>query len=103
MLDERRKLDDADPVDMALNAKILQAVGFLGSHPLAEQVFRVVTNQIGATGWQIARELQQPPKTVELTLSDLVKHEVVKADGQGLNAYYIPSGQAYIVRERMAS
>lgn len=101
-LDERAVWSDVTSMDATLDSKIFRAAGYLGLNPLADQAFRLVTKHIGVTGWQIARELNRPAKEVEKTLSDLVQIEVVKADGQGLNAYYAPSGEAFILRQRMA-
>ena len=75
--------------------KIFKAAEFMGAHPLAGQIFRVVYNQVGVTGWQIVREVQKSPQEVEKTLSDLLNLEAVRADGQGLDGYYVPSGSAY--------
>ena len=90
-------------MNAATDTQIFRAAGFLDSNPLAAKIFQKISNQIGVTGWQIARDLKQSPKDVEKSLTDLVQIEVVRADGQGLNAYYAPSGQAYILRQRMAS
>ena len=80
------------------DARIYYAVGYLAANPSAARIFRVVTDQIGVTGWQVARASMQQPNETEKLLGELLQINAVKADGRGLDAYYAPSKEAYLLR-----
>jgi hypothetical protein len=80
------------------DARVYRAVAYLAANPLAASVFCAVTDQIGVTGWQLARRSLERPGEIEKILRTLVQINAVRADGHGLDAYYVPSKEAYIFK-----
>lgn len=80
------------------NARVYRTVAYLAENPSAARVFRAVTEQIGVTGWQVARGSLERPGEIENILGTLVQINAVIADGHGLDAYYAPSKEAYIFK-----
>lgn len=80
------------------DALIYRAVGYLAANPSAARIFRVITDQIGETGWGVARASMQQPKETEKILGTLLEINAVRADGRGLDAYYAPSKVAYLFK-----
>jgi len=83
----------------SVDARIYRAVGYLAANRSAARIFRAITNQIGVTGWQLARASIERPAEIERILTELLKVKAVRADGHGLDAYYQPSAEGYILRE----
>jgi hypothetical protein len=50
------------------------------------------------TGWQVARASMQRPEETEKILGKLLEINAVRADGRGLDAYYLPSKEAYLFK-----
>jgi hypothetical protein len=80
------------------DARIYHAVGYLAANPSAARIFRAVIDQIGMTGWQVARASMQRPEETEKILGKLLEINAVRADGRGLDAYYLPSKEAYLFK-----
>jgi hypothetical protein len=74
------------------------AVGYLAANPSAARIFRGVADQIGVTGWEVARASMQRPEETEKILGELLKINAVRADGRGLDAYYLPSKEAFLFK-----
>jgi hypothetical protein len=51
------------------------------------------------TGWELARASIGRPTDIEGILSELLKVKAIRADGYGLDAYYQPSVEGYLLRE----
>jgi hypothetical protein len=81
------------------DARVYRAVAYLAGNPSAARVFRAVVDQIGVTGWQVARGSLERPGEIEKILGTLVQINAVRADGNGLDAYYAPSKEAYIFKD----
>jgi hypothetical protein len=77
------------------NARMYRAVAYLAANPPAARIFHAITDQIGVTGWQVARATTQRPAETEEIHSTLLQINAVKADGHGLDGYYAPSKEAY--------
>jgi hypothetical protein len=77
------------------DARMYRAVAYLASNPSAARIFRAITDQIGVTGWQVARSTTQQPAETEEILGTLLQINAIRADGHGLDAYYAPSKEAY--------
>jgi len=60
---------------------------------MGDQIVRLVSDKVGATGWEIARALNGVPHETQLKLDALVKNGFIRAEGAGLDAYYAPSKQ----------
>jgi hypothetical protein len=79
-------------------AQIYHAIGYLAANPSAARIFHAVIDQIGMTGWGVARASTLHPKETERILGELIQINAVRADGCGLDAYYRPSSEAYILK-----
>ena len=73
------------------------AVCYLAGNPSAARTFRAVVDQIGLTGWGVARASMQRPEETEKILEKLLQINAVRADGRGLDGYYLPSKEAYLL------
>jgi hypothetical protein len=51
------------------------------------------------TGWELARASIGRPTEIEGILSELLKLKAIRADGHGLDAYYQPSAEGYLLSE----
>jgi hypothetical protein len=58
-----------------------------------DQIVRLVSDKVGATGWEIVRALKGTPDEIQLKLAALVSNGFIRAEGAGLDAYYAPSKQ----------
>ncbi|MEO5961352.1 MAG: hypothetical protein ABIR80_19765 [Opitutaceae bacterium] len=58
---------------------------------IADRLLKLISDQVGITGWEVARSVSLNPTDVEAKLKELLDKELVKADGTGLDAYYAPS------------
>jgi hypothetical protein len=79
--------------------RIYHAVGYLVANPSAARIFRAVIDRIGVTGWEVARVSMQRPKETERILGKLLQINAVRADGNGLDAYYVPTKEAYVFKD----
>jgi hypothetical protein len=80
------------------DAQIYHAVAYLAANPSAARIFQAVIDQIGMTGWQVARASIQRPEETENILSKLLQLNAIRADGHGLDAYYLPTKEAYVLK-----
>jgi hypothetical protein len=89
-------------VDAATESKLHLAAALLTTDSLARAVFCYVNSHAAVTGYQVARGVNQPPRVVRQILAELVHLSVMRADGNGLTAYYVPSAGGFRLRQRMA-
>jgi hypothetical protein len=80
------------------DARMYQAVCYLTGNPSAARIFRTVIDQLGLTGWAIARASMQRPDETDKILEKLLQLNAVRADGRGLDGYYLPSKEAYFLK-----
>ncbi len=57
----------------------------------ADRLIRIISDQVGVTGWEIARAVSAPPSQTEVKLKELLDKDYIKSQGTGLDAYYAPS------------
>ena len=72
------------------DARMYHAVAYLAANPSAARIFRIITDQIGVTGWEVARASMQRPKETEKILGKLLQINAVRAD--------VPSKEAYLFK-----
>jgi hypothetical protein len=60
---------------------------------ISDEIVQIVSDKVGATGWEIARAVSGTPLEVQQKLENLVAKNFVRATGNGLDAYYAPSKQ----------
>ena len=67
--------------------KLWSGAIFLKGNPLAEAVFNVITEDLGISGYGIARKLDKPPALVQKTLILLLDRELISGSGDPRDNY----------------
>jgi hypothetical protein len=69
--------------------------------PLAMRVFRVLTNRLGAAGWEVAKALNESPNATEQALRRLTQHGIVRTTESGLEGNYSLTSLGFSLKEQV--
>lgn len=87
---------------MPTDPRFVSALTLITGDEAARKAFEQLTLQIGLSGWAVAQKSQLRSEAAKQALDQLVERGVLKADGQGLSAYYAPTGLGFALKEQMA-
>lgn len=76
----------------------------LSADPMNKQTLDILRREKSATGWSIARMLDQDPEKVVQALAQLRRSGLIDSEsGSGLDGFYFLTGLAYQLMRSMAS
>ena len=90
--------DSIGPTEAAANSWNPDST-YLKANLSAARIFRAIVDQIGITGWEVPRASMLRPEETEKILGKLMEINAVRADGRGLDAYYLPSKEAFLFKK----
>jgi hypothetical protein len=72
------------------------------SKPDAQKVFGRVSEELGVSGWSLAKNLDLAPEDTANILHDLTDKGVLKATDEGLDGNYSLTGLGFSLKEQLS-
>jgi predicted transcriptional regulator len=86
---------------MNVDPEFYDSLNFLYNDKTARRVFETIAQQLGVSGWMIAKQSNQDPNEIAGALSQLDKMGIVKSSGPELEGNYVLTPLGFSLRERL--
>lgn len=87
---------------LEISSDVLSALQLLRQDQNCERVFNFIRNgPKGASGWEIAKSLNQDPSQITMALDNLKRLNIVNSSGSGMDGYYFLTDLGFQLRESL--
>jgi hypothetical protein len=87
---------------MELDKELLEALDLVQANPATQRIFETVSQNVGISGWQLAKSVDQNPKDTEQVLRQLTDKGIFRTPTPGLEGYYSLSGLGFTLKEQLS-
>jgi hypothetical protein len=82
---------------------LISAVELLRQNSVAREVFQSLADQLGRSGWGVAKWLDLDPKEAASALEELKNRGLIRASDPGLEGNYTLTPLGFALREQIGS
>lgn len=87
---------------MEYDTELLDALRLVQASPATQRIFETVSQNVGISGWQLARSVNQNPKETEQLLQQLTDKGIFRTPAPGLEGYYSLTGLGFTLKEQLS-